>query len=164
MAIYRPSRNIESSIIQYIEEQLTLGGWSDVHVEKNFARVFGLPLPSICVRAGVTVHEKVELGSDATTRNPQVLIDIFATSDGQKLDIKDFLVEKLKGGCVYYLYTTKKDGRETVIDTKTANGRIRVLDIDDTPIDFDVDKEKLEVHNRYRHLLTLSISLGKVEA
>ncbi len=156
---YRISRNLEASIIDYIRTEIT-GAWSNIGIEKTFARNYDIELPSICIRVGVTTHEKVEIGADATIRTPIVLLDIFATSDGQRLDIKDFLIEKLKSGLPYYDYIISNG----TITSKTANGRIRVLDIDDTPIDFDADKETLDVRDRYRHLLTLSISLGRVES
>ena len=156
---YRISRNLEASIIDYVRTEIT-GAWSNIHVEKTFARIYDIELPSVCVRVGTTTHEKVELGGDSTVRTPNILIDIFATSDGQRLDIKDFLIEKLKAGLPYYDYIIS-NGKTT---SKTENGRIRVLNIDDTPIDFDVDKNSLDTHDRFRHLLTLSISLGRVEA
>lgn len=155
---YRISRNIEASIIDYIRTEIT-GAWSNIHVEKTFARIYDIELPSICIRVGVTTHEKVEIGADATIRTPVVLLDIFATSDGQRLDIKDFLIEKLKSGLPYYDYTIVNGA----ITDKTENGRIRVLEISDDPIDFDVDKNTLDTHDSYRHLLSLSISLGRVE-
>ena len=49
------------------------------------------------------------------------------------------------------------------VDSKTANGRIRVMSIEVTPIDFDGDKNTLDVHDRYRALITCEISLGKIE-
>ena len=159
MGQYRISRNLEASIIDYLATEVS-GKWANVHVEKSFARIYDIELPSICVRVGTTAHDKAEIGGNTTIRTPQILIDIFATSDGQRLDIKDFIVEKLKVGMPYYDYTIT-NGEVT---DKTENGRIRILDIDDTPIDFDVDKDELEVHDRFRHLLTLSISLGRVEA
>ena len=116
-------------------------------------------LPSICVRIGTTIHERVEVGSDSTWRTPQVLIDIFSTSDGQRLDLKDFLIEKLKGGMPYYEYEITNG----VVTDKTQNGRIRILEITDNPINFDSDKDQLDVHDRYRHILALNISLGSVE-
>lgn len=158
MGAYRISRNIEGSIIQYIADEIS-GEWSDIHVEKTFSRIYDLELPGICIRCGVTEHEKVEIGADSTVRSPQVLIDIFATSDGQRLDIKDFLIDILKSGFPYYEYTISNG----TIQSKTENGRIRVLDITDTPINFDSDKEGLDPHDRYRHLLTLTVSLGRVE-
>ena len=155
---YRVSRNIEASLIQFIEDQL-VGAWVGISVEKAFSRVYKIDLPVICIRCGTTSHDSTEIGGNSTVRTPNVLIDIFAEDDGQRLDLKDFLIEKLRGGCVYYDYTIT-NGQ---IISKTANGRIRVLNIDDTPIDFDVEKSKLDVHDRYRHLLSLSVSLGRVE-
>jgi len=158
MGVYRISRNIEASIIQYLESEL-IGSWSDVNIEKTFSRVYNIDLPVICIRCGITSHDPAEIGGNSTVRTPSVLIDIFAKSDGQRLDLKDFLIEKLKSGCTYYDYTIT-NGQ---ITSKVANGRIRITNIDDTPIDFDIEKSKLDVHDRYRHLLTLTCSLGRIE-
>ena len=68
--------------------------------------------------------------------------------------------EKIKNGFVYYDYVITNG----VVDSKTANGRIRVMSIDVTPIDFDEDKNTLDVHDRFRALITCEITLGKVEA
>lgn len=159
MGQYRYSRNIEASIIDYLATELN-GHFTNINVEKTFARVEELDLPTVCVRVGITAHDPAEVGSNATVRTPEVLIDIFATSDGQRLDLKDFIIEKLKGGCPYYDYTIINGA----VDTKTANGRIRILNIDDIPVNADADKNQLDVHDRYRHLLTLTISLGRLEA
>ena len=159
MGTYRISRNIESSIIDYLIDELA-SSWSNVNVEKTFARVYELSLPTVCVRLATTEHPKAQIGDNSTYRIPQILIDVFCTSDGQRLDLKDFLIEKLRGGLNYYEYTTSGN---TITD-KTQNGRIRVLSIDDIPIEFDTDKDNLDVHDRYRHLLTLTISLGRIEA
>ena len=101
---YRISRNIEASLIDYLNDALEAGGWS-VNVEKTFARVYSISLPSICVRVSDTIHEFVEIGDTATVRSPLVFIDIFATSDGQRLDLKDFLIEKLKDTITSVSYT-----------------------------------------------------------
>ena len=71
-------------------------------------------------------------------------------------DIEDLLLTAMK---------SEIESKElySKIANKTQNGRIRVVDIDDTPLDFNTEKDKLDVHDRYRHLLTLSISLGRVE-
>jgi hypothetical protein len=75
------------------------------------------------------------------------------------LDLKDFLIEILKHGLPYYEYTI--DNGE--VSEKTENGRIRVINIEDTPVDFDTPKDKLDPHDRYRTLLTLTVSLGRIE-
>lgn len=155
---YRISRNIEASIIQFLQDKFN-EDWSGINVEKTFARIYELSLPSVCIRCGVTTHVKAEVGGDSTIRTAQVLVDIFAKDDGQRLDMKDYIIRKIKGGLPYYEYTIV-NGQ---IQSKIQNGRIRVIDIDDTPLEFDVDKDRLDVRDRYRHLLTLSISLGKIE-
>jgi len=155
---YRATRNIEASFIEAIQTLMN-ADWSGVSVEKSFSRVYNIALPVICVRVGSTVHNKVEVGSDATMREPQVFIDIFGSDEGNKLDLKDYLVEKLKSGIVYNTYVIHNG----TVQTRTASGRIRVLKIDDVPVSFDTEKDKLDVHDRYRTLITLTVSLGKVE-
>ena len=155
---YRQSRNIESSIIDFLTTQCLADGWN-LSIEKTFARVYTMDLPSICIRVGDTVHDKIEIGSDTTKRTATVLIDLFCTSDGQRLDLKDYLVSILKSSLVYYEYVISGG----VVDSKTANGRIRVLSITDAPVSFDIDRSDLDKHDRFRHLLSLQINLSTVE-
>ncbi len=158
---YRTSRNFEASIIDFVNEKLdeTGSGWSNINVEKTFSKVSSDNLPVICIRCGVTEHTKVEIGGTSTYRTANILFDIFATSDGMRLDLKDWLIANIKAGITYYNYTIVNG----VVNSKVADGQINVIDIEDTPIDFDTDKEKLEIADRYRHLITLSVSLEKVE-
>lgn len=158
MGNYRPSRNIEASIIDFLKPKFQTD-WSSENVEKSFARIFSISLPSICIRCGETGHDRIELGSNSTVRNPQIIIDIFAENDGQRLDIKDWLISQIKSGLSYYTYEIE-NGQ---VKTKIESGRIRILDFTDIPIDLNVDKNTLDVHERYRHRITLSVSLGKVE-
>jgi len=165
MGTYRPTRNLEASIIDHINSYLTGSApdWEDLDVVKTWSQIEedNLTPPIICVRSGVSTHGRIELGSDSTLRNPQILIDVFASSDGQKLDLADWLVSILKGGCTYYEYTIVNGA----VDTKTESGRIRLLDeIDVTPVNDDTDKNTLDPIDRYRMLLTLSISTGQIEA
>ena len=159
MGIYRQSRDIEASLIDYLTTELS-ASWSNILVEKTFARIYDISLPSVCIRVGDTTHAKAEIGGDSTIRTVQVFIDIFANSDGQRLDIKDFIVEKIKGGMIYYDYVISGGS----VQSKTANGRIRVTSIEDSGVNFETDREKLDPHDRYRTLITLSVSLGRVEA
>ena len=165
MATYRITRNIEASIIDYISAQLTSAHWTGISVVKGFEEVYEqkLSLPAIAVRSESSVEEYKEIGDNAEVRNYQVLLNIFATDDGMRLDLKDFLISILQPGCPYYNYVTTKAGRVTSVTSKTQNGRIRVLKIGDTSIKFDVDKDKLVVYDRYRHLLTLTVSRGRYE-
>ena len=162
---YRTSRNIEASIITYLNSIIATD-WSNITVVKGFKQVYNLVMTEakknaiICVRSGVTTYDRVEVGSSSTKRQSQILIDLFCTSDGQRLDLKDWAIEKIKGGCIYYEFVISSGGIHAQVDS----GNITILDIDDVPIDFDVDKDKLDVHDRYRSLITLNVSIGQVEA
>ena len=158
MGLYRISRNLEASFIDYLKTNLQID-WNIGRVEKTFAKIYDIELPSICIRVGDTIHNKAEIGDNSTIRNVHVLIDIFATSDGQRLDLKDYIIKKIKNGLYYYDYEIE-NGQ---VKTKTQNGRIRILTIDETLINFGTEKQDLDVHDRFRHLVDLTISLGKVE-
>lgn len=160
MATYRTSRNLEASLIDFIISGLSTGGWTGITVEKSFARVYEIELPVICVRLTTTTHNHIEIGDNATNRVPLIIIDIFAKNDGQRLDLKDFLISLLKGGVPYFDYVVSGN----TVSTKTPNGRIRVLSIGDNPIDLSQDKATLDEHDKYRHQLVLTVNLGKVEA
>ena len=165
MGKYRISRNIEASIIEYLEEQFKFANWTNVIVEKTFARIYGMQMDenkgqsAVCVRCSDTNRKRIEIGTDSVMRSELVLIDVFATSDGQRLDLVDFLGCILIKGMPYFEYRTQTNS----IMTKIQTGRIRVMNLEDKPVNFGVDKSALEVQDRYRHLLSLTISLGVVE-
>ena len=164
MALYRQSRNIEASIIDYLTTNLA-SAFSGTTVEKTFKRVYGIPVDTfnktgvVCVRLSETVHELVQIGDNSTQRLPLILIDIFAPNDGIRLDLKDYLVSILRSGIPYYEYEVSGNS----ITNKTQNGRIRVITIRDTEVNLGINKSLLDVHDRYRHLLSLNVSLGKIE-
>lgn len=166
MGQYRKSRNIEASLIDFLTDALSQpNGWSNISVEKTFERVYGLQMDTnssaaaICVRLTDTRLTKIEIGTESLIREALVIIDIFATSDGQRLDLKDYIVDTIKYGLPFYQYTTSGSN----ITGKTQNGRLRILTITDVPVNLTADKSALDVHDRYRHSLSLSISTGQVE-
>jgi len=164
MGTYRISRNLEASIIQYLEENVATA-FSGTTVEKTFKRIYGIPVNTfqkqgaICVRLSDTTHEQAQIGDNSTLRLPLVLIDVFGTSDGFRLDLKDYLISILKNGMPYYEYETSAG----VVSSKIQNGRIRVTNIDDTEVNLNVDKSLLDVQDRFRHLLSLNLSFGRIE-
>lgn len=165
MAIYKTTRNCEATLVDFLTDSLAESpySWENITITKSFAQVYELTLPVICLSAENTSYEKIQIGDNSFERTVTVIIDFFAENDGMKLDLKDSIIAILKDGCPYYEYKTKKEGRTTVVDTKTQNGRIRIINIDDTPVNFAVEKDKLDIRDRYRHRLTLTISLGRIE-
>lgn len=158
MGVYRQSRAYEASIIDYLTTQLQTS-WSNVEVKGTFPNIARLNNPIICVLAGRTQHSRIEIGSSSTRRDAQIFIHIFAENDGQRLDLKDYLISILKDGCTYYDYTIA-NGQ---VSSKTENGNLVVTSISDTPIDLLTEKSELDEVDRYRHLIELTVRTGKVE-
>jgi len=164
MATYRRTRNFIASIIDYLTTQIN-ASWSGVSVCKGFVEVYDLPLPVVSVRCESSATNHGELGDNAEVRDYQIYIDIFAKEGGMKEDLKDFIMDAMKVGCVYYDYVTAKtsNGRDTIVQSKTADGRIRVMKMTETAVKFDVDRDKIILHDRYRHLIVCTVSRSKLE-
>lgn len=167
MGQYRITRNIEASIIEYLRTIFSQsGGWSNITIEKNFSRVYGLPMDenkgyaAICVRVTDSKPTRVELGTNVIWRTALVEIDVFATSDGQRLDLKDALIAALMPGVPYNTYTVSGAN----VTGRTPSGRLTFLTIDDKIVNLGTDKSLLDVHDRYRHNLSCDVSTGQAEA
>jgi len=163
MGSYRTSRNLEASIFDYISQNLK-GTWSDINIEKSFSRVYDISLPIIVLRVENTNYNRIELGSNSISREVLILVDIFAESDGQRLDIKDYLVSILKNEFPFYEYYTEANSSGNyVVKRKSTNGRVNVLTISDESINLNTAKNDLDKHDRYRHLIKMKVSLSKLE-
>lgn len=155
---YRPSRNIEASIYKYLETEFNTH-WSSVNLTKAFSKVNTIELPVVCIKLRDTDYEYVELGDTLIRRLPVIMIDVFASSDGQRLDLKDFIINKMKSGCPYNEYEITSGE----ISKTTNVGRITIINMNDSEINFNTDKAELDVYDRYRHRINLTVSTGKVE-
>ncbi|RLE64490.1 MAG: hypothetical protein DRJ38_05450 [Thermoprotei archaeon] len=154
---YRESRNIEISTKDYIKTQIN-ASWTGINVFRSFGEVTNNNLPAICVRLGKTLHDNVEIGAPSTIRTATIFVDIFANDDGQRLDLKDFLIEKLKGEWDYHEYTVNNGVSSDII-----NGKIRRVALSETEVSPAKDKSQLSKVDRYRHLITVTVTTGKVE-
>lgn len=165
MGFYRVTRNLEASLIKFLEEQFVNENWTGITVEKSFLRAYTLAMKMdtmeavLCIRASKTDRKRIEVGSDDLLRSQLILIDIFATNDGQREDLVDFIITILKGGFPYLEIQTEK----SVSTSEIENGRVTILNIDDEPVNFSTDKSALDLPDRYRHLISITVSTGKVE-
>jgi len=144
---------VELSIIYYLETEIA-ASWSGITVTKNFTQSYEKTLPVVCASLINTVPERKEVGSDDLIKNYGMTIDIFATSDGQRIDLADFIVDKLKDGCVFYIHSHATGDASTL--ARTASGRIRVLDFSgDRKIENSGDSTA--THDKYRHKISIDV-------
>lgn len=155
---YRESRNIEVSTKNFIVAELVTAGWTNINTYLGWEEVIGSTLPAITIRSGITNHNKVEMGSFSTRREVNLLIDVFAKNEGQKLDLKDFLVSILKASWIYNEYTVTNH-----VSSHVANGEIICINLTETPVNLDTDKSNLDIIDRYRSLIMVTVTTGEVE-
>ena len=153
MPAFSTTRNVELSTIYYIEQQID-ASWSGVEVVKSFLSAYDKTLPVVCVRLLGTSTDRLEIGSTTLDNEYEFVIDVFATSDGQRIDLSDFIMDKLKDGWVYYTHA-HTPGDNTSL-TRTSAGRLTVIDfVNNERIDFGNDE--VENPDRFRHQITFII-------
>jgi hypothetical protein len=155
--MYRISRNIESSLIDRITTNLTTDGWVGIRVEKSFAQVYQGTLPCICINVIEIRPEKLEIGNKRNLKYFTVNIRIFATSDGSRLDLSDWLLDKLEDDTNYYKYTITNG----VVTSKVLSGRIVSTRWLENRKEL-TNTENLASEDRYRHLLSFECIVAEV--
>jgi hypothetical protein len=144
---FQPARNVELSVVDYLRTQID-ANWSNVNTIKSFTQAYKTALPVVCVRLREFPPTRLEVGSNTLLYDYNIVIDIFANSEGQKNDLAYFIMDKMKDGCVYYEFSQTSGAPETL--TKVANGRLHVKDyLSNTALDFGEDADKYDQHRFY---------------
>lgn len=159
MPVYRTTRNIEASLIDFLRDKLDEYNWSGVSVIKGFKRVEKTPLPVIAIIADDTYYNRTGIGENATFREVSVRIHLFASSDGQRLDLKDFIIDVLKISAPYYEYIIE-NGQ---VVSKNYICQMFTRSITDRKLYNIENISDLDVYDRYRHFINIVFSLPMVE-
>lgn len=147
MATYRTSRNLEASLVDFITAELATAGWTGINVTKGFPQEYKGKIPLIGIEALEKAKQTLEIGSKTKIKYRFVKIRIFATSDGQRLDLADWLDELLEDDVSYYEYVIT-DGK---VSAKTLKGRIEILRTLDDKKELQ-NTENLEHEDKFRHV------------
>ena len=146
---YRNYRNLEANLIDKITADLLSDGWTGIRVEKAFSEVYKGTTPCICVSMEESDAISREIGSKSYLENILVSIRIFATSDGQRLDLASWMLSKIIPGTDYYTYTITSG----VVSSKTLAGRVVILENTVNRKELK-NVDNLDVIDRYRHVLS----------
>ena len=147
-------RNVELSLLYYLEQNLN-ADWSGVSVVKTFKQAYAKDsdLPIVCVRLADTASTRREVGSTALEDRHLCVVDLFARSDGQRIDLKSYIKTKLETGWVHYDHSHAVGDKSTL--ERSANGRDYVTDwITDSKIDFG---ESADTRDKYRHTISVRV-------
>lgn len=153
MAYFRESRNTELSLLHYLKSNLDVD-WPGTTVEKTFKKVYAkdVSLPIVCARLSDTQSTRREVGATTLENRYLLIIDIFANDDGQRLDMADYIKDKLKDGWVHYDHS-RTSGTSTL--TQSANGRDWVAEfVSDSRLDFG---DNVDQKDHFRHNISIRV-------
>ena len=148
---YRLTRNAEASFVDYITIELAADGWTGIRVEKSFAKVYEGALPCICINSPDRPLRRREIGGNSIFKELRMDIRIFTKSDGIRLDLADWIIEKIINGINYYEYTITGGA----VSSKIPKGKITIPIVSDIENRKElVNVENLSQEDRYRHLIS----------
>ena len=154
MPYFRTSRNVELSTIYYLTTNLE-ADWSGITVAKTFNQVYAkdVSLPIVLDRLADISTTRLEIGTTTLENRYLLILDIFARSDAQRLDLADYIKEKINAGWTHYDFS-HVSGDKTEL-SRTANGRNTVTDfINDSRLDFG---ESGDEKDRFRHSISVRV-------
>lgn len=154
MSYFRTTRNVELSLLYHLDINLSVD-WSGTTVCRTFKEVYAkdVALPIVCVRLSDTNTVFREIGATTLENRYLIILDIFARSDGQRLDIADYIKDKLKDGWVHYEHS-HASGDNTSL-SRSANGRDNVVDwVTDAEI---TTGENADAKDRFRHNISIRV-------
>ena len=152
MPSFRTARNIELSTVAYIQTQIN-ASWTGVTTVKSFTNAYKTSLPVVCVRLFDEESFRKEIGSTTFRHQYSIIIDIFATSDGQRIDLADFILSSLEDVWTYNEYSHNPANPEVL--TTAATSKIRLLRLEtNNKVDFG---EEVDSYDRFRQNIVVRV-------
>lgn len=157
MPSFSTRRCVELSSFEYLQTQLN-ANWTGVTTIKTFTQAYDTSVnpPIVCVRLDDTTETHKEIGSTTLLETYTLLIDIFARSHGQRLDLASFIIDQLKAGWQYKIFSHVSGNPEQL--QSTASGRVSVQTfLQDGPVNFG---ENVDVKDKYRHVIAVAVRVN----
>lgn len=154
MSYFRVARNIELSLLYYLTNCFSKD-WTGISVVKTFKDAYSTATttPIVCIRLEQTTSGRREIGSDTLESRYLFIIDIFAKSNGQRLDLADYIKDQLKVGWIHYDHS-HTSGDNTSLE-RLANGRDYVDNfVNDSHTEI---VGSAEAKDAYRHNISISV-------
>ena len=155
MSSYRTTRNVELSTIKYIDDTVS-ANWSGITIVKTFTQLEKSNPPVICVMLDDTNYVREELGNTAFMNTYIFNIDVYAKSDGQRIDLTDYLVGILVPGWVYYTADLTSGGARTLQYTQVGRCRLDKI-ISNNKVNIGSFGDARE---KYRQNIAIAVTVG----
>ena len=153
MSYFTQDRNVELSTIYYIETEVA-NDWTNVSVIKTFPNYDKIQVPLIAVRLLSVDSSRFEIGNRSLSDTYNFTVDIFAKSDGQRIDLACYLKNKLSNNWTYYQHS-HASGNPDAFNRVEAGKIIWQEFTNNTKVDFGEDAS---TYDKFRHSITFVAS------
>jgi len=153
-------RFLENSLVDKLNTTLVSGGILDVEGRQIVARVGrkednNWVLPCISVYLDSVVSPKEFVGSNVTLDVNLLIIDIYATNEGERLDLAKWVYSTIRDGFRFYSYTYNASSPAT--PTTVAGRWIHVNFISNTRVALG---QNVEYEDAHRHRISIDCDIN----
>ena len=157
MSNFRLYRNLENSLKDFLDtsisnDSLTGENGETINVYVGRKNDDNWSLPCISLYLESETLERFEIGSNKRQNIQLIIIDIYANSEGERLDLAKWLVDTINDGWTYYTYAYNSSTPES--PTKTAGGLVNVNFNTNTRVALGQNVDEFDAH---RHRISITV-------
>ena len=157
MLAWQLYRNLENSLKDFLDQKIiddSVTDINDVNVPVRVGRKNddNWTLPCISLYVESETLERFEIGSNNRDDRQLIIIDIYATNEGERLDLAKWLSTTINNGWRYYSYTPNIATPES--PTKVAGGLVNVDFLTNTRVNLGQNTDEIDAH---RHRVTINV-------
>ena len=158
MLVWQYYRNLENSLKYFLETNVTTDSVTDInsvaipiYIGRQNKQSWTLPCIAVYIDSD-DLSQRLEIGSNKRLERTLIIIDIFATSEGERLDLAKWVADTINDGFTYYAYTVNIATPES--PTKVANGLVNVDFLTNRRISLGQTIDEMDAH---RHQISISV-------
>lgn len=159
MANFGKYRNVELSAVYFFDTQIQ-ANWTGVSVVVGFPNLDATSqLPVVSIRVPSVNSDFLEIGSRTMDDVYTVIIDIFAKTNAQRLDLTQFIQDQIIQDFVYYAHSRTSGQNDTQI-TRTSAGKVKFTGfVQNQKLDFG---DEVENFDKCRQIISFNCRVGLV--
>ena len=149
-------RNIENSLKDFLTTQVVADSVTDINGVAVPIRVGrkednDWSLPCITVYLDNETAERAYIGSNQRLDSFLIIIDIFATNEGERLDLANWLKDTINDGFRYYAYTPSELDPQN--PTKVAGGLVNINFLTNSRVALG---QNVNIEDAHRHRISVT--------
>lgn len=151
------SRSLENSLKDFLDTKISDDSLVGENGNDILVRVRGkndniLTLPAISLYAEGETLERFELGSNKRDERELIIIDIYASNEGERLDLAKWLTDTINDGFTYYTYAVNPSNPES--PTKTDSGLANINFLTNSRVNLGQNIVEEDAH---RHRVSINV-------